>query len=62
MVRPSWQDVRKKYASDGEAENRLVTKVKKGSKGVWGEVKMPPNVTVKDADIRTPAKFLLMLR
>lgn len=62
MVGPSWQDVGKKYASDGEAENRLVTKVKKGSKGVWGEVTMPPNVTVKDAYIRTPAKFVLTLR
>lgn len=62
MVGPSWRDVGKKYAGDADAESRLVTKVKKGGKGVWGEVPMPPNVTVKDADIRTLVKFVLTLK
>lgn len=62
MVGPSWRDVGKKYAGDAEAESRLVTKVKKGGKGVWGEVPMPPNVTVKDADVRTLVKFVLTLK
>lgn len=62
MVGPSWKEVGKKYASDAEAESRLITKVKKGGKGVWGEVPMPPNVTVKDADIRTLVKFVLTLK
>lgn len=62
MVGPSWRDVGKKYAGDAEAENRLVAKVKKGGKGVWGQVPMPPNVTVKDADVRTLVKFALTLQ
>ncbi len=62
MVGPSWRDVGKKYAGDAEAENKLVTKVKKGGKGVWGQVPMPPNVTVKDADVRTLVAFVLTLK
>jgi hypothetical protein len=38
MVGLSWRDVGKKYAGDAEAENKLVAKVKKGGKGVWGQV------------------------
>ena len=62
MVGPSWRDVGKKYAGDAEAEDRLVVKVKKGGKGVWGQVPMPPNVTVNDADVRTLVKFVLTLK
>lgn len=62
LVGPSWRDVGKKYAGDAEAESMLVTKVKKGGKGVWGQVPMPPNVTVKDADVRTLVKFVLTLK
>lgn len=62
MVGPSWRDVGKKYAGDAEAENKLVAKVKKGGKGVWGQVPMPPNVTVKDADVRALVAFVLTLK
>lgn len=62
MVGPSWRDVGKKYAGDVDAENKLVAKVKKGGKGVWGQVPMPPNVTVKDADVRTLVAFVLTLK
>lgn len=62
LVGPSWRDVGKKYAGDAEAENKLVAKVKKGGKGVWGQVPMPPNVTVKDADVRTLVAFVLTLK
>ena len=62
MVGPSWKDVGKKYAGDAEAEAKLVTKVRKGGKGVWGEVPMPPNVTVKEADVRTLMQFVLTLK
>lgn len=62
MVGPSWKDVGKKYAGDAEAESRLVAKVRKGGKGVWGEVPMPPNVTVKEADVRTLVQFVLTLK
>lgn len=61
-VGPAWREVAKKYSGDAEAEAMLVTKVKKGGKGHWGEVPMPPNVTVKDADIKTLVKYVLALQ
>ncbi len=61
-VGPAWREVAKKYAGDSEAEAMLVTKVKKGGKGHWGEVPMPPNVTVKEADIKTLVQYVLALQ
>ena len=48
-----------KYRNDKQAEARLVEKVKKGGTGVWGQVPMPPNAAVPDADIRTLVKWIL---
>ena len=62
LVGPAWRDVAKKYAGDAEAEARLIVKVKKGGSGVWGTVPMPPNVTVKDADIKTLVQYVLSLK
>lgn len=62
VVGPSWTEVGKKYAGDAGAEARLVAKVKKGGSGVWGALPMPPNVTVKDADIKILVQYVLSLK
>jgi cytochrome c len=62
LVGPSWKDVGRKYAGRADAEATLVAKVRKGGKGVWGEVPMPPNVTVREADVRTLVQYVLTLR
>lgn len=62
MVGPAWIDVGKKYAGDAGAEEVLIAKVKKGGKGVWGEIPMPGNVTVKNEDIKTMVQFILTLK
>ncbi|MEW5782971.1 MAG: c-type cytochrome [Pseudomonadota bacterium] len=59
LVGPAYQDIAKKYAGDKDAVKKLTEKVKKGGKGVWGEVPMPPNAAVKDADIETLVKWIL---
>lgn len=63
LVGPAFRDIAKRYANDSGAEARLVEKVKKGGSGVWKEqgitVPMPPNSTVKDADIKTLVKWVL---
>jgi cytochrome c len=59
LVGPSYQDVAKKYASQKDAVKSLSTKVKAGGKGVWGEIPMPPNAAIKDADIETLVKWIL---
>lgn len=62
LVGPAWNEVGKKYAGDATAAAQLAVKVKKGTKGTWGPVPMPPNVTVKDADIKTMVEFVLSLK
>jgi cytochrome c len=59
LVGPSYKDVAAKYAGKADAVKTLSAKVKAGGKGNWGEVPMPPNANVKDADIETLVKWIL---
>ena len=59
LVGPSYKDVAAKYANDKGAEAKLFEKVKKGGQGVWGQVPMPPNAQVPDADIKSLVKWVL---
>lgn len=62
LVGPSWADIGKKYADVAGAEAQLIAKVKKGGAGVWGPIPMPPNVTAKDADIKTIVQYVLSIK
>ena len=62
LVGPAYKDVANKYRGDAKAEARLVEKVKKGSQGVWGQVPMPPNANVSDADAATLVKWILSIK
>jgi len=59
---PAYADVAKKYAGQKDVEAKLVEKVKKGGQGVWGQVPMPPNTTVPDADVRALVKWILSVK
>jgi cytochrome c len=59
LVGPAYKDVAAKYRGDASAEAKLVDKVKKGSQGTWGQVPMPPNANVPDADVRALVKWIL---
>ena len=59
VLGPSYKDVAAKYKGNAGAEAMLVKKVKDGGKGVWGEMVMPPNAHVKDADIAAIVKWIL---
>lgn len=52
VVGPAFRDVAKKYKDDPKAEEHLIQVVKKGGKGVWGPVPMPPHPQVSDADAK----------
>jgi cytochrome c len=62
LVGPAYKAVAQKYAGQKDAEPRLLEKVKKGGSGVWGQVPMPPNPQVPDADIHTMLKYILTLK
>ena len=59
VVGPSFQDVAKKYKGDAKAADHIVTVIKKGGKGVWGQIPMPPNTAIKDEDLKTLIKWIL---
>ena len=61
-IGPAYADVAKKYAGQKDAEAKLVEKVKKGGQGVWGQVPMPPNAAVPDADVKTLVKWVLSIK
>ena len=60
MLGPSYKAVADKYRSDKNAETSLVKKVKSGSQGVWGAVPMPPSPHVKDEEIKTLVRWVLL--
>ncbi len=62
IVGPAYKDVANKYRGDKAAQAKLVDKVKKGGAGVWGQVPMPPNTQVKDADIKKIVDWVLALK
>lgn len=59
VIGPSYQDVAMKYKGQKDAAQKLADKVKKGSTGAWGNVPMPPNAAVPDADIKTLVAWVL---
>ncbi len=61
-IGPTYADVAKKYAGQKDAEAKLADKVKKGGQGVWGQVPMPPNAAVPDADVRALVKWVLSVK
>jgi cytochrome c len=62
VVGPSFKEVAAKYKGDKKAEAMLDEKVKKGGVGTWGQVPMPPNSSVPDADVKALVKWVLSLK
>ena len=61
VVGPAYKDVAKKYKGDAKAVDHLVNVIKKGGKGVWGPVPMPPNPQVSDENAHKLAHWVLSL-
>ena len=62
VIGPAYKDVAAKYKADKDAAAKLADKVKKGGSGVWGQIPMPPNAQVSDADIKTLVAWVLSLK
>ena len=58
VVGPSYKDIAAKYKGQS-VEAMLIDKVKHGSKGVYGQIPMPANANVPDADVKTLVKWIL---
>jgi cytochrome c len=62
VIGPAYQDVAARYKGDKDALAKLSDKVKKGGVGVWGQIPMPPNVQVSDADVKDVVGWILTLK
>ena len=61
-VGPAFKDVAAKYRGRGDAAQMLEQKIRNGGAGVWGDVPMPPNPAVPDAELRAIVQSVLASR
>lgn len=59
VVGPAYKDVAAKYAGDKNAVANLTAKVMKGSTGVWGQIPMPANPQVSEAEAKKLVTWIL---
>jgi cytochrome c len=59
LVGPAYKEVAAKYANDKDAVAKLAKKVREGGVGVWGQVPMPANPQVNEAEATTLVKWVL---
>ena len=62
VLGPSFKDVAAKYAGQADATDKLAAKVVKGSSGVWGNIPMPANTQVTDAEAKQLVGWILTLK
>mgnify|MGYP000716506237 CR=1 FL=1 len=62
LVGPAYKDVAAKYAADKDAVAKLAKKIREGGVGVWGQVPMPANPQVSEAEAQTLAKWVLTIK
>ncbi len=62
LVGPSYKDVAAKYASDKDAAAKLARKIREGGVGVWGQIPMPANPQVTEAEALTLARWVLTIK
>ena len=59
LVGPSYQDVAAKYADQPDAKEKLVQSMRKGGVGSWGQMPMPPQTQLSEADAKKLAAWIL---
>ena len=59
VIGPSFADIAAKYKADKDADTKLAGKIRAGGSGVWGQIPMPPNAAVSEAEAKTLAKWVL---
>jgi cytochrome c len=63
LVGPAFKEIAAKYRGQKDAEAQLADKVRKGGKGVWGPIPMPPHGAdkISDADLKSALAWMLAL-
>jgi cytochrome c len=56
---PSFKTIAAKYVNDKDADLMLAKKIREGGVGVWGQVPMPAQAQVTEAEALTLARWIL---
>ena len=59
LVGPAYREVAAKYAGDAGAAAALALSIRNGGAGKWGEMAMPPQKQVSEADAKKLARWIL---
>lgn len=59
LVGPAYKDVAAKYKGDKTAVDKLTAKVMKGGVGTWGQIPMPANPQVTEAEAKQLVQWVL---
>jgi sulfite dehydrogenase len=62
IVGPSFKEVAVKYSGEAAAVGSLVKKIREGGAGNWGNVPMPPNPAIPEAELKQIVSWILQLR
>ena len=62
IIGPAYVDVAKKYENTQTVIDTLVSKIKKGGMGNWGNIPMTPHPDLSDADAQEMVKYILSLK
>jgi len=62
VVGPSYKEVAAKYAGQKDAVDKLAVKVVKGGVGAWGQVPMPANPQVNEAEAKQLMQWILSVK
>ena len=62
VLGPAFKDIGAKYAGQAGAADKLAAKVMKGGTGVWGNIPMPANPQVTDAEAKQLVGWILTLK
>ncbi|MGB7298009.1 MAG: c-type cytochrome [Burkholderiaceae bacterium] len=61
LIGPGFKSIAEKYKADAGGPAKLVKKVLAGGVGVWGQVPMPPNPQVTEAEAQTLVTWILAM-
>ena len=59
LVGPAYKDVAAKYVDQSDATEMLAKSIRAGGTGKWGEMAMPPQAQLSDADAKKLAAWIL---
>ena len=62
VLGPSWKDVAAKYRGDAAAQARLENVIAKGGSGAWGNMPMPAQPQLSEAERALLVRFILNLK